>query len=147
MTVRGTTVMARCSTRSGARSAVESVTIATLGIGGPAANHSARPSSGGCRFSSPPPAAHLVTSRPMSYHKPRKAVPVPRGTLPLLSLCWDQPTEDPAAQYAHRDQSHQDECGGTHCEDVDAESCRHADSGHHPDGGGRREALHAASLA
>src|SRR5262252_2479761 len=33
MTVRGTTVMPRASTSSGARSAVESVTIATLGIG------------------------------------------------------------------------------------------------------------------
>src|SRR5262249_21377065 len=37
MTDRGTTVMPRCSTSSGARSAVESVTIATFGIGGPGA--------------------------------------------------------------------------------------------------------------
>src|SRR5215472_8103228 len=146
MTVRGTTVMPRCSTRSGARSAVESVTIATLGIGGPAANHSARPSSGWCRFLSPPRAAHLVCSGNGAITGPRKAVR-PQGTLHLLFLCWDQPTEDPAAQYAHSDQSHQDECRRTHCEDVDAESCCHADSGHHPDGGRRREALHAASLA
>src|SRR5215470_13358858 len=63
MTVRGTTVMPRSSTRSGARSAVESVTTATRIwlMGGSTIAQTAGPIPGGsARGGSPAPAARLV---------------------------------------------------------------------------------------